>query len=67
MPPDQHCPGNETFRSMQSFDCKCPHCGAETELFGDEMKKKRTCRACGKEIDPTTCSLYGAGGVNAPR
>jgi NADH pyrophosphatase NudC (nudix superfamily) len=49
-----HCPGQDT-RNLKVSLHKCPGCGAEVELFSDELKIK--CRKCGtyvyKEKTPT--------------
>lgn len=52
-----HCPGFENYKTLKSFTCKCPECGAEKEIFSDEFEKKHTCAKCGKEIDFKKCSL----------
>ena len=36
---DTHCPGFEANRELESYKCKCP-CGAELEIFSDEMNRK---------------------------
>ena len=56
----QHCPGFESFKTLRSFDCKCPNCGKEKEIFSDEFEKTHVCAGCGKEIDFTKCSIEGA-------
>jgi hypothetical protein len=53
----QHCPGFEQFQHVQSFVCKCSHCGKEIEIFSDEFDKKHICKGCRKEIDFTQCTL----------
>jgi len=55
----QHCPGFEQLQHLQSFVCKCSHCGKEIEIFSDEFDKKHVCKECGKEIDFTQCTLDG--------
>ncbi|MFC1505429.1 hypothetical protein ACFL5W_02830 [Thermodesulfobacteriota bacterium] len=55
----QHCPGYEQFKTLQSFMCKCPDCGAEKEIFSDEFEKTHVCSDCGKEIDFTQCTYEG--------
>jgi len=49
-----HCPGQDS-RNLKISLHKCPGCGAEVELFSDELKIK--CRKCGtyvyKEKTPT--------------
>jgi uncharacterized protein (DUF983 family) len=56
----QHCPGFQTFKNLKSFNCKCPQCGAEKEIFSDEFDKEHRCDKCGQPIDFTQCSLEGA-------
>jgi len=53
----QHCPGFQQLKHLQSFICKCSHCGKEIEIFSDEFDKKHTCKGCGKEVDFTQCTL----------
>ena len=55
----RHCPGFEQFKHLQSFDCKCPNCGKEKEIFSDEFDREHICKACGKEIDFAQCALEG--------
>jgi len=57
----QHCPGYEQFKHLSSFNCRCPNCSKEYEVFSDEVERKHTCKACGKEIDFTRCQLYAGG------
>jgi NADH pyrophosphatase NudC (nudix superfamily) len=49
-----HCPGQDS-RNLKISLHKCPGCGAEVEIFSDELKIK--CRKCGtyvyKEKTPT--------------
>jgi NADH pyrophosphatase NudC (nudix superfamily) len=49
-----HCPGQDS-RKLKISLHKCPGCGAEVEIFSDELKIK--CRKCGtyvyKEKTPT--------------
>jgi ribosomal protein S27E len=49
-----HCPGQDS-RNLKISLHKCPGCGAEVEIFSDELKVK--CRKCGtyvyKEKTPT--------------
>ncbi len=52
----QHCPGFEQFKSLKSFKCKCPECGAENEIFSDEFDKPQKCDACKKSIDFSQCT-----------
>ena len=35
----KHCPGFESFKTLQSFMCKCDNCGVEVEIFSDEFDK----------------------------
>jgi len=55
----QHCPGYEQFKSLKSFECKCPSCGKTKEIFSDEFDKTHRCQGCGKEIDFNQCTLSG--------
>ena len=55
----QHCPGFQQFKSLSSFTCKCPKCGAEKEIFSDEFDKPHTCNACNEPIDFSQCTLDG--------
>ena len=55
----QHCPGYEQFKSLKSFNCKCPSCGQSKEIFSDEFDKTHRCQGCGEEIDFTQCTLEG--------
>jgi len=41
------CPGQE-FRNLRVELHKCPNCGAEVEIFSDEIKVK--CPKCGKNV-----------------
>ena len=51
-----HCPGFEQMKHLQSFVCKCPTCGKETEIFSDEFEKKHVCKGCKQEIDFSKCA-----------
>ncbi len=53
----KHCPGFETFKTLQSFMCKCDNCGADVEIFSDEFDKVHNCHACNQQIDFTKCSF----------
>jgi uncharacterized protein (DUF983 family) len=53
----QHCPGFEQFKNLKAFKCQCPSCGDAMEIFSDEFDKSHVCKACGKEIDFTQCTL----------
>ncbi|MBL7179213.1 MAG: hypothetical protein ABIK98_16645 [Pseudomonadota bacterium] len=55
----KHCPGFESFKSLKSFSCKCPACGAEKEIFSDEFDTTHVCDVCKKPIDFTQCTLEG--------
>ena len=57
----QHCPGYEQLKSLKSFECKCPNCGKEIEIFSDEFDREHTCKDCGQKIDFTKCSIEGVG------
>lgn len=60
----QHCPGYQPNKSLKSFVCKCDKCGAEKEIFSDEMDREHFCGACGAKLDFSKCQLDGqAGGV----
>lgn len=62
-----HCPGFEALRDLESFLCKCNHCGNEIEIFSDEFNREHTCGKCKEKIDFTQCQ-YNAGGTdNTPR
>jgi len=41
------CPGQD-FRNLRVALYKCPHCGAEVEIFSDEIKVK--CHRCGEKV-----------------
>ncbi|MGD9503390.1 MAG: hypothetical protein AB7W37_00650 [Syntrophobacteraceae bacterium] len=53
----KHCPGFEQNKSLKSFICKCPECGAEKEIFSDEFDKQHTCGKCHKPIDFSKCTM----------
>jgi ribosomal protein S27AE len=42
------CPGQDG-RDLKVSTCLCPQCGAEVELFSDEMRVK--CHRCGYRVD----------------
>lgn len=42
-----HCPGQDS-RNLKVALYKCPGCGAEVEMFSDELKIK--CRKCGTYV-----------------
>ena len=41
------CPGWQKFKHLTSFECKCPECGKEIEIFSDEFDKAQRCTGCG--------------------
>ena len=41
------CPGRDA-RNMRAAMYKCPNCGAEVEMFSDELKIR--CRKCGEYV-----------------
>ena len=41
------CPGQD-FRNLRVSLHKCPNCGAEVEIFSDEIKVK--CQKCGENV-----------------
>jgi uncharacterized protein (DUF983 family) len=47
--------------------CRCPGCGAETEIFSDEFDRKHICSKCGREIDFSRCDIRAAGRAPDPR
>jgi hypothetical protein len=53
----KHCPGFESFKTLQSFMCKCDNCGVEVEIFSDEFEKTHKCHACNQQIDFTQCTF----------
>ncbi len=55
----QHCPGFTSLKHLKSFNCKCPNCGQEKEIFSDEFDRTHLCGGCGQPIDFTKCSLEG--------
>jgi hypothetical protein len=63
----RHCPGFEQFKGLQSFNCNCPNCGKELEIFSDELDRKHICRGCHQEIDFTKCSLRASASDASPR
>ena len=63
----QHCPGYANFKNLKSFSCTCPSCGAEKEIFSDEVDRPHKCGKCGKAIDFTQCTLSGEGKSLTPR
>ena len=63
----QHCPGFEQYKNLTSFNCKCPACGTEVEIFSDEFDKKHKCKDCKQEIDFTKCKPSAHGEDTTPR
>ncbi len=63
----RHCPGWESLKTLKSFECRCPECGKEIEIFSDEVDKTRVCPGCRKGIDFSKCTLRASGGKNDPR
>ncbi len=63
----QHCPGYEQHKNLKSFECKCPNCGKEKEIFSDELDKKHFCKGCGQEIDMTQFTPESGAASHAPR
>ena len=53
----KHCPDFYQYHNLESFICKCPHCGKEKEYFEDEFGEKHVCMGCGKPIDFTKCTI----------
>ncbi len=53
----KHCPGFESFKTLQSLMCKCDNCGGEVEIFSDEFDKTHKCHACNQQIDFTKCTF----------
>ena len=49
---DQHCPGFESHKHLQSFICNCPACGAQKEIFSDEFDKEHLCDKCKQPSTP---------------
>jgi hypothetical protein len=57
--PSSHCPGFESYKNLQSFICKCQHCGAEKEIFSDEFSREHICKKCEQSIDFKQCEYSG--------
>lgn len=55
----RNCPGWEQFKNLSSFECKCPECDKEIEIFSDEFHKPHSCPNCGKPLDFSRCELGG--------
>jgi uncharacterized protein (DUF983 family) len=62
----QHCPGFTTLKNLKAFNCKCPECGQEKEIFSDEFDRPHKCPGCGKDIDFTQCKLEGEAKSSEP-
>jgi uncharacterized protein (DUF983 family) len=62
----QHCPGFQNFKTLTSFNCKCPKCGQDVEIFSDEFDKTHVCSGCNEPIDFTQCKLEGAATTVTP-
>lgn len=45
------CPGNELNKNLQVYNVKCAKCGADNEIFADELNKKHKCTKCGADLD----------------
>lgn len=48
MDSDKSCPGARTIRDPKPEYVKCPECGAEVEIWTDELKD--TCPSCGNKV-----------------
>lgn len=57
MSDQQHCPGFESNKSLSEVKVKCPECGAEFEVFSDEIDKKVKCSSCGISFNPQDCKI----------
>lgn len=44
---ESKCPGQDS-RKLRSAIYKCPNCGADVEIFSDELKFR--CRKCGQYV-----------------
>ncbi len=62
----RHCPGFENLKGLAAFECKCPECGYENEIFSDEFDKPHTCKGCGRPIDFSRCELTASAGTARP-
>lgn len=58
-----HCPGFEANKNLSSFNCKCPKCGTEKEIFSDEFDRPHTCKNCKEPIDFSQCVIEGTTGA----
>jgi len=63
----RHCPGYEKFKDLSSFRCTCTNCGAEKEVFSDELDRQQKCPKCGQIIDCTRCVRYAGAKSTDPR
>lgn len=52
-----HCPGFESNKSLSEVRVKCPDCGAEWDVFSDEIEKSVKCASCGSVVDPKACKV----------
>ena len=62
-----HFPGFESFKDLASFMCRCPNCGAEKEIFSDELEVQHNCTKCSEPIDFTRCEYCACGTDETPR
>ncbi len=53
---NEHCPGFESNKTLNEVKLKCPDCGAEVEVFSDELDKLIKCPKCGTKFEPKTSS-----------
>jgi len=58
------CPGWEQLKNLSSFECKCPNCGKDMEIFSDEFDKEHSCPKCHMRIDFTKCTQTGSAHSN---
>ena len=42
------CPGRKEIREPKPEDIKCRHCGADVEIWSDEVETK--CKSCGNTV-----------------
>ena len=57
---------------MPLFDCKCPRCGSEDEVFQHTTQYNPICKTCGSEMNrllsaPAMWKIKGAGGFPSKR
>jgi hypothetical protein len=62
----QHCPGLQTAKTLKSLMCKCESCGAEKEIFSDELDRPQKCDGCGVVLDVKKCRIDAQAGGVAP-